>query len=485
MRKYLIASCLIASGFFAKVQGQQEKWDLRKCVDYAVKNNISVKQADIQARITKITVEARKLAQYPTANANTQLGMAFGRSIDPTSNQFVTSQFLQNTYNINTNVQVFNWGSLKNSLSSAEFSAKAALIDVERTANDVSLSVATFYLQVLSAKQQISIAGVQIQQTKSQLEFTRKRVDAGALPELNAAELEAQLARDSVTLINTEANFQQAVLQLKAAINLDMSAPFELDTPPVDKIPVESIMELEPAGLYKLALTTQPQQKANDWRLKAAQKNIDVAKAALYPTISFGGGLGTNFANARQVITGATVSGFKSNGDIVNVSGTNYAVLTPNIQLQSGNRSFWEMWKGWGTQLDQNFRQNFGFFVSVPIFNGGTARQNIAQSKLQLQQQETVMVQANLTLQQNIYQAHATATAAMMRYNASKKTVATAEISYDYARKRYEAGLANTLDLITNQNNLLRAKLDMLNNQFDYVFRMKLLEFYKGQGLKL
>ena len=475
---------MLANGLMAAAQDKTEKWDLRKCVDYAVKNNISVKQADVQARIAKITVEARKLAQYPSANGNTQLGMAFGRSIDPTSNQFVTSQFLQNTYNVNTNVQVFNWGGLKNSLAAAEFNAKAALVDVERTANDISLSVATFYLQVLSAKQQISIASVQILQTKSQLEFTRKRVDAGALPELNAAELEAQLARDSVTLINTEANFLQAVLQLKAAINLDMSAPFELDTPPVDKIPVESLMDLEPGNLFKLALTTQPQQKANDWRLKAAQKNIDVAKAALYPTISFGGGLGTNFANARRTIS-ESVSGFRNSAAIVNVAGTNYTVQTPNIQLQSNNRSFWEMWDGWGTQVNQNFRQNLGFFVNVPIFNGGSARQNIAQSKLQVQQQENAIAQANLTLQQNIYQAHATATAAMMRFNASKKTVETAEKSYDYARKRYEAGLANTLDLITNQNNLLRAKLDMLNNQFDYVFRLKLLEFYKGQGLKL
>jgi outer membrane protein len=123
--------------------------------------------------------------------------------------------------------------------------------------------------------------------------------------------------------------------------------------------------------------------------------------------------------------------------------------------------------------------------VQIPIFNNGSARINHQQSKLRLLQAENTVSQSNLTLQQNIYQAHAQATAALQRFNAGKKTVETAEKSYEFARKRYEVGLANTLDLITNQNNLLRAKLDLVNNQFDYVFRMKVLEFYRGNGIKL
>lgn len=475
----------LAAALGAQAQTTGDKWDLRRCVDYAVKNNISVQQADVQARIAALQAEARKLAFYPNANFNTNIGMSFGRSIDPTTNQFITSQFVQNSYNLSTGIQVFGWGSLKHSYASAKFGAEAAKVDIERAGNDVSLNVATFYLQVLATKQQFEIARVQVEQTKSQLDFTKLRVQVGALPELNAAELEAQLARDSVTVVNADANHQQAILQLKALLNLDMAAPFDLDIPPVERIPIDPLAELEPAGLYKLALTTQPLQRVNNLRFKAAESNLKVAKAAMYPTISVGAGLSTNFANPSQVVTGANIIGVKPTAQFVNVAGTNYVVQTPDVQFISGKRSFWQMWDGWGTQLDRNFGQNIGVRISVPIFNNGNARLSYERSKLDMKLQETTIRQADLTLQQNIYQAYNTAIAALQRYNAGKKSVETAQKSYDFARKRYESGLATTLDLITNQNNLLRAKLDLLNSQFDYVFRMKLLEFYKGQGLKL
>ena len=123
--------------------------------------------------------------------------------------------------------------------------------------------------------------------------------------------------------------------------------------------------------------------------------------------------------------------------------------------------------------------------LTVPIFNGGQARTAWQRSKLNYQNQQIQVDKDNQTLKQDIYSAYINATAAFQRYQASVKTVATAEYSYDLTRKRYEAGLLRTIDLITNQNNLFRARLEKVSNQFDYVFRMKLLEFYKGQGLKL
>nr|MCU0321581.1 TolC family protein [Chitinophagaceae bacterium] len=165
--------------------------------------------------------------------------------------------------------------------------------------------------------------------------------------------------------------------------------------------------------------------------------------------------------------------------------GTNYNVLEPSIQLQQGKKSFGEVWDGYGVQLDNNFRQNIGFQINVPIFNNGNAKLNLENSKLQLKQADLAKTQANQQLQQDIYAAYTNAVTALQRFNASEKTVQTAERSYEFAKKRYETGLINSLDLITNQNNLLQAKLNRLTNQFEFVFRMKLLEFYKGQGLKL
>lgn len=476
--------CLAFVGF-TTVKAQDNLWDLKRCVDYAQKNNVSVKLADIQVRLAKLETERARLAQHPTLNLNTSLGTQFGRSVDPTTNQFTTTQLLFNSINVNGGVQVFNWGALKMGREIAAFNAQAAQIDVERITNDISLNVATFYLQVLATKQQIALSQTQIEQTQNQLKFTKIRVEVGALPELNIAEFEAQLARDSVSLINSKANYDQAVIQLKAAINLPMTEPFDVTTPPVDKIPIETLAELDPAGLYRLALTTQPLQKANDIRIKSANKSILQARTQLYPTISAFSGLGTNFAGVQQEIRGVNVSGFKNTSNIVTVGGVDYAVKTPDFQLISGSRSFWEMWKGYGTQLSDNFRQNFGIQISVPIANNGNAKLGMQRAELNYKNAQLNAQQSNIALEQAIYQAHTVAIASMKRFNASKRSVELAEVSYNFSKKRYENGVGTTLDVLTNQNNLNRAKTELLNAQFEYVFRMKLLEFYKGQGIKL
>jgi outer membrane protein len=472
----------VASAF---AQDAGDKWSLQRCIDYAAKNNISVKQADVQARLAKIEVERAKLAQYPNLSFNTNVGTQYGRSIDPTTNQFTSSQLLFQNLSMNTGVNVFSWGALQADKKIAAFNANAALTDVERIINDVSINIATFYLQVVAAKQQIEIAEVQISQTKTQLGFTRKRVDAGALPELNAAEIEAQLARDTTTLVNAQASYGQALIQLKAAINLDMATPFEIEIPPVDKISLEPLVDLDPAMLYQLALNNQPAQKAASLRVKSAEESVKRAKAAFYPSLTAFGGLASNFANPSSSITGASVVGSKPTSNFVTVSGTNYLVYQPDVVFTTSKKSFFEQWKGWGPQLDQNFRQNIGVQLQVPIFNNGSARLGYERSKLNQKNAEITRQQVDIALQQNIYQSYTNAKAAMLRYNASNKSVEASQKAYDFAAKRYEAGLSNTLDLITNQNNLLRTKLDRLNNQFDYIFRIKLLEFYKGQGIKL
>ncbi len=466
-------------------QGVSTKWDLQRCVDYAAKNNISVKQADVQARLSAIEIERTKLALYPSANFNTNLGTQFGRSIDPTTNLFTSSQQVFQGLNLNVNAPLYNWGALQADKKIAGFNAQAAVADVERIVNDVSLNIATFYLQVVANKQQIEIAEVQISQTKTQLGFTRKRVEAGALPELNAAELEAQLARDTSSLITAQANFSQAIIQLKAAINIDMAAPFEVDIPAVGQISLSPLADLEPASLYQLALTNQPAQKVSNLRIQSASESIIRARAAMYPTLSAFGGLGSNFANSAQKITGFNQIGNRATAGFVTINNTNYPIFQPDIQITSSKRNFGQFFEGWGTQLGDNFRQNVGINLSVPIFNAGNARLNQDRAKLNLMNNQVAKQQIDLTLQQNIYQAHTIALAAMLRYNASQKTVEASQKAFDFASKRYEAGLSNTLDLITNQNNLLRAKLERLNNQFDYIFRIKLLEFYKGQGIKL
>lgn len=475
--------------FFVSPVMAQEKWDLRKSVDYAWSHNVTIKQADIQAGVDSLTLRQSRLSQYPFASANTGLGLRFGRSIDPSTNQFTTTQFLSQQYQFQANITIFNWNNIKNNILAARYGAEASRMDVEKSKNDLALNVASGYLQALLGLEQIHVAEAQIQQTKGQLNDTRKRVDAGSLPELNAVQLEAQLATDSSSYITAKANATQSILSLKALLYLDAAAPFELDAPPVDMIPVDPIAELQPDFVFTQALKFQPAQKSNELRIKSLEAGVKAAHSLMYPTLSAFGALGTNFSNSLKEIKGVTYLGYTPvdpGGPVaVDPMGNYYPIVSPNVKVQQGGKSFGRIWNGYGSQLNNNFGQNIGLQLNVPIFNGGQARINYQKTKLNLQNAQVSREQIDQTLKQNIYQAYNSAVAALQKYNATKSTVAASEKAFDFATKRYNLGLLSTLDLITSQTNVTKAKLDLLTSHYDYVFKMKVLEFYKGQGIKL
>ena len=469
-------------------QRASDNWDLRHCIEHAIQFNISIQQADIQARIAALQAKQARNNVYPSVSGSTSTGVRFGRSIDPTTNTFSTSQFLYQNFGINGGIQLYNHGRLKYNREYAAFNAKAALADVDKAKNDISFNVATYYLQILASKEQVAIADVQISQTQNQYDITKKRVDAGVLPELNLAEVESQLATDSSNYYTAKGNYEQNLLALRALLNLDTDILFGIEIPLADQIPIEPFSELQPEAVYQIAMTNQALQKANDFRIKAAQKNILASKAQMYPTVTLGGNLSTSFANSFKTITGASFLGYApitGSEPVINLSSVNYYVQTPIYKLTQTSRGFGNIWDGWSNQLNNNFGQNVGLSISIPIFSNGQARIGYQQSKLNLKSAELQRDFSDQTLRQNIYTAYSNAITALQKFNAGKKTVESSLKAYDFGNKRYEVGLLSSLDLITLQNNLLRSKVQQLSNQYDYVFKMKLLEFYKGKGLKL
>ncbi|MBS1565378.1 MAG: TolC family protein, partial [Bacteroidetes bacterium] len=208
---------------------------------------------------------------------------------------------------------------------------------------------------------------------------------------------------------------------------------------------------------------------------------VEAARGAMYPTFSFFGSMGSNYAhNKIPVYTEIPTGGYSSTTAKVSVGGTDYFVQTPVILQSIGVK-----YTPFGTQISDNFSQRAGISVNIPLFNNGTYRTSWQRSKLTLLNLQLQKDQDNLTLKQNIYKAYSDVTAALQKYEASKRSEATAEKSYDYAKKRYDVGLLATIDLLTNQNNLTTAKVNPVAEHVDYVFKIKVLEFYKGQGLKL
>ena len=321
IKVYSIITILFISGS-AKAQ---QKWTLPQCIAYAMSNNLTVKQTDLQSRISDLQYKQSKLSQYPNASFSAGPSYNSGRNQDPTSFSLITQSYVSANMQLQSSAEIFNWYSKRNTIAANYLEWQATKANTDKLKNDIALTGANSYLQILLSKEQEKIAGVQLQQSQAQLKNTRKLVDAGALPELNASELEVQVARDSATLISAKGSVDQSVLSLKAYMSIDAAAPFEIDEPPVEKIPVEKISDLQPDAVYALAMANMPQQRVNNFKLKAAQKMSVAAKAGMYPTISVYGSLASGFNSRAKEVTG--LSQFTAPLGNVTIGPTTYNVF--------------------------------------------------------------------------------------------------------------------------------------------------------------
>lgn len=470
MMKYLLSFLFFLS--LNKINAQDSyTWDLRRCVDYALANNVSVLQADVQARLAGLQTRLIAWQANPTLNFNTQAGYQFGRNIDPTTNLYTNQQVFFQSYGVQAGITLFNFFSIKNNKLSTAKNEEAARLSVGRARNDVALNVAASYLQTLLNLEQSNIAKVQIDQTRAQLDNTKKLVEAGSMPELNAAQLQSQLATDSSNYITALGAADQNRIQLIALLNLDESTPFKVATPDVNKIPLPSLSELEPGYVYQLALSNQPLQQADSVRIVAGEYAVKSARGAMHPTLSAFGQLTSNYASTFIQPVGATPY-----SDTIFTHGGDYLINNGFAPIFGKIPYFKQV-------SNINFNQAIGISLNVRILNGRQLRTNYERAKVNLDNYKLQKRADDLTLQQNIYTAHSNSVAALAKYNSTTKAVQTQQYAYDLATKRYEIGMLSTIDYINIQTNLFRAKINQSSAKYDFIFKMKVLEFYKGQGV--
>jgi outer membrane protein len=473
MKKFLTLIALTASLH----SFSQEKWDLRKCVDYAIQNNISVKQADVQARLSKLLADQSRLTRLPNANASISTTYQHGLNINPTTNVFENVDISGGNLGFQSSYTIFNWFARKNNIEANAITAKADELNIERTRNDLALSVANAFLQVMLRREQANVSRVQLQQSQEQLRNTRKFVEAGSQPELNAIQLEAQVERDSATYIQALASAEQGIINLKAFMNFDFASQFDIVYPAVENIPVDNILDLQPQSVYELALLNQPQQKVTALRIESSQKLVGAARGSMYPTLSASGSLNTRFANNVYDYRSQTILGPTSAYALDNANKYPVYAYQNNI-IGIDKVSF-------GNQLNRYFGQAIGLNLSIPLFNAHQARTQWERAKINVRQTQLQDDQEKQTLKSNVFISYQDAFSALQKYNSSKKSVAVSEKALEYAQKRYDVGLLGTLDLITTRNNVFTAKIQELSNHYEYVFKLKVLEFFKGQGIRL
>lgn len=482
MKRFARAYILVIPVLFiySSLSAQDANWTLQRAVQYALDHNISIQQNELNRRLEKLTLQQNQLSQLPSVNVSTGYGRSFGRSIDPTSNQFVDgSSYDFMSLSGSADVLLFGWFQRRNRISQSKFNLQAAGKELEQLQNDVSLNVATGYLRILLAKEQVKINEQQVALSKQQLEQTRSFADAGRVPELNVAQLEAQLASDSSNLIGALTEYNAAILDIKALLNLDFTTPFEAVVHQDIQADFNNAF-IEPTEVYAAAVSRMPVIAGARLRLDAARKGHAAAKGGLLPQLALSAQAGTNYStlNKDYSVTGATVSPVQgtyafdsSRNDVLPVYQTTPVFATSTLPL--------------GKQLDNNFRQTISLGLNIPIFNGWQAQTAVRQAKINMLNQQLSVDQAELKLKQDVYKAHNDARNALQKYYAAQRASDAAKRAYEFAQKRNELGLTNTVEYLVIQNNWYRAEANRASAKYDLIFKLKVIDFYLGKELKL
>lgn len=460
------------------VRAQDSLWTLQRTVGYALDHNLDIRQSVLNQRLARLELLQSRLSQLPNASVATDLGRSYGRSIDPTTNQFINAGYTFYGLNGNVDVLLFGWFQKRNSIAQNKLLNHAAAADVDQLKDDVSLNVATAFLRILMAQEQIKIQENQLRFSLKQKEQTASFVKAGRSPELDLAQMEAQVATDSSAYFTALSSYQQSMLDMKAIMNFEISAPYVPVAPEVDQVSFSEMSSLNPEQIYVAARGHFGSVRSGQLRVDAAQKSLAVYQAALYPQLSLGGQFGTNYASTYKEVTGGRFTGNVPNGDLVLINNTPIPVQTPNYEIDTRTIPF-------GSQFSNNFRQTIALNLNVPLFNGWASRTNVGRAKAEVQSKEISLEKTRLQLKQDVYKAYYDAKAAIQKYYATSRASEASARAFSYAEKRYELGLMNALELLTTQNNALKAASEALSAKYDLLFKLKVIDYYMGKEIKL
>jgi outer membrane protein len=476
-RVILFLICFSAFGnSYAQTADMDNVWSLQRCVQYALDHNISIKQDSLNARLARYTLLQSRLSQLPVLSASGSYGESFGRSINPTTNQFADASYNFSGFSGNGNLLLFGWMQVRNTIARNRYLLEAGLADLDQLRDDISVNVANGFLTALLAKEQINVSANQVKLTKAQLDQTRAFAEAGRLPELNVAQLESQLATDSANLINSIANYNSAVLDLKTLLNLDFSTPFSIQVPEVTPSEELMVSMMQPEEVYKKARTHFGSIRGSELRVSAAEKGLAAAKGNLYPQLTLSYQVGTNWASnyfnytPTNEVTGLTPIGITGHS-FDTVYQPVFKVLTPSVPF--------------GTQISNNVRHTVFLGLNIPIFNSWQGQYAVRQARINLAQQQLSEYNAELTLKQNVYKAHNNALNSIQKYHAAKRAYDAAARALDFARKRYDLGLTSTVDLLVTQNQEFNAASNLISAKYDLIFKLKVIDYYLGKELKL
>ena len=461
----------------------QEKWSLEKCITHAIQNSLEIKQAHFSIRDAELDLRQSRMSRLPNLNASIGGGYQFGRTINPVTNDFEQQSIGFNSINLNAGIQLYGGNEINNAIQRSKIDIEAAKLDAKASSDLIALDVATAYLSILLAEEQLQNARNRLSLSEDQLAQTDKLIEAGSLPQNDRLDILAQMALDNQGIIEAQNLVDINYLNLKQILQLDPSVGIVIEKPAILDAEIANPESYLLNDIYTTALGTQANIKANDLRLKSSQLSEQIARAALFPTVTLFGGINSN---ASDVITDpskidpADVSVVRSAPIPVEINGqlSSVAFFNEEIQGEIPKRSYLD-------QINDNFGQFVQVNVDIPIFNNFRNRTSIERARLTTLNQEVVSQQDRQTLKTNVQRAIADAKAAKETYEAAQSSLEAATAAYRNAERRFDLGAINSFEFSQARNRMDLAQVDLTQAKYQFVFNVKVVEFYQGKPMQI
>lgn len=432
---------------------QKQSMTLEQCIDYALKNNIQIKQSVLSTEVSEINFLQSKSNLLPSLNANGSHSYNYGRTVDRFTNQFATKQVISQNFSLSGDITLFSGLQNINTIHQNRYNYLSNKYGVDKLRNDVALNVATVYLQILYAMELVDITSNQMGITTEQIERAKKLLDAGTIAKGALLDIQAQLATEEYNNTTAQNQLDITYLTLAQLLNLPSAEGFGIVKPVVTTIGNETLLTTDANQIYTTAIATLPQIKKAEYAVKSAEKGIDVAWGGLSPRLSLSAYYGTGYSGASQRLTNS---------------------IPPNYETIP-----------YFDQYRDNVNKSIGFYLTIPIFNRFQTKFAIDRARIQKINAELEVDDAKLQIQKEVEQSYADANAGLKKYNASVKALAAIQESFNYTEQKFNVGIVNTNDYNDAKNKLIKVQSDLLQAKYEYIFKTKVLDFYQGKALKL
>lgn len=467
---------LIFAGFLASFTHGQQVWTLEQCISHALTNNLQLKQQMLLVESARADLLQSKADLLPGVTGNASHAYNYGQTIDRYTNQFATSRVQSNNFYLQSGVTLFNGFQKMNMIKQNRLNLLASEQDADKFMNDMSLNIATFYLQVLFYKELVQIRSNQLDITRQQMQRMKKMVDAGSIAAGDLYTIEAQLAGEESALVTAENDLDISLLTLSQLLDLPSKEGFDIVVPALS---VEQEPEIvgTPDQVYTYAREHMPEIRAAEFRLQSSERQLARAKGYYYPSLALSGSWGTGYSGASQIVDQQTPINPKI-GYALNPTGENLDVYTFGYD-------YTYKIKPWGDQINDNNNQTIGLYLTIPILNGLQTRTMVKKAKLSVENSRLDLEMQQMALRKTIQQAWSDSRASFKNYTASKKKQEATREAFRYAEQKFNVGVMNSVDYNNAKKDMTNAESEVLQSKFDFIFKTTVLDFYMGKPLSL